>query len=150
MRSLNRGSRSMTGTRIHRLMEARANCVPDPSPEELDRELKQIMAPCPRTVNEDLPGRARRWRPPRTSLALGGILACASAALSVEGLHVHLAAAGPAVAWVADFSAVVLAIFAVYVGIAMVAVLRTHDAHKAEIRYRVFRDLLGLFLRGRR
>jgi hypothetical protein len=47
----------MTGSRIHRLMEARANCVPDPSPEELDRELKQIMAPGPRTVNEELPGR---------------------------------------------------------------------------------------------
>src|SRR5260370_15589010 len=57
MRSLNRRNRSMTGSRIHRLMEARANCLPDPSPEELDRELKQIMAPGPRTVNEDLPGR---------------------------------------------------------------------------------------------
>ena len=71
----------MTGSRIHRLMEARANCVPDPGPEELDRELKQIMAPGP-TVNEDLPGRTWHWRLPGTWLALGGILAGASAAVA--------------------------------------------------------------------
>ena len=35
----------MTGSRIHKLMEARANWVPDPTPEELDRELKRIMTP---------------------------------------------------------------------------------------------------------
>jgi hypothetical protein len=140
----------MTGSRIHRLMEARANCVPDSSPEELDRELKQIMAPGPRTVNEDLPSRTWRWRLPGTRLALGGILAGALAALSVEGLLFHPGAAGPAAAWVARFSAVVIAVFVVYVGIAMVVVLRTDDARKAEIRYQVFRDLLGLFRRGRR
>ena len=139
----------MAGSRIHRLMEARANCIPDPGPEELDRELKQIMAPGPRTVNEDLPGRTwRRWLP-GTRLALGGILAGALAALSMEGLHVHLAA-GPTVAWVAGFSAVVIAVFAVYVGIVMVAALRCDDVHKAEIRYRVLHDLLDLFHRERR
>ena len=46
---------------------------------------------------------------------------------------------------------VVIAVFVVYVGIAMMVVLRTDDVRKAEIRYRVFRDLLGLFRRrGRR
>jgi hypothetical protein len=72
----------MTGSRIHRLIEARANRIPDPGAEELDRELKQIMALGPRTVNEDLPGRTWRWRLPRTRLALGGILASASAAVA--------------------------------------------------------------------
>jgi hypothetical protein len=69
----------------------------------------------------------------------------------VEGLLFHLvAAAKPAAAWTAGLSAVVIAAFVVYVGIAMVVVLRTDDVRKAEIRYRVFRDLLGLFGRGRR
>jgi hypothetical protein len=68
----------------------------------------------------------------------------------VEGLLFHLAAAaGPTAACAAGFSAVVIAAFVVYVGIAMVVVLRTDDVRKAEIRYRVFRDLLGLFRRGR-
>ena len=71
--------------------------------------------------------------------------------LSVEGLFFHLvAAAGPTAARVTGFSAVVIAAFVVYIGIAMVVVLRTDDVRKSEIRYRVFRDLLGLFRRGRR
>ncbi len=69
----------------------------------------------------------------------------------MEGLFFYLvASAGPAAAWAAGFSAVVIAAFVVYVGIAMVVVLRTDDVRKAEIRYRVFRDLLGLFRRGGR
>lgn len=69
----------------------------------------------------------------------------------MEGTLFHLvAAAGPTAAWVAGFSALVIVAFVVYVGIAMVAVLRTDDVRKAEIRYRVFRDLLGLFRRGQR
>jgi len=69
----------------------------------------------------------------------------------VEGLLFHLAAAaGPAAAWAAGFSAVVIVAFVVYVGIAMVVVLRTEDVRKAEIRYRVFRDLVGLFRRAAR
>ena len=69
----------------------------------------------------------------------------------MEGLLFHLAAAvGPTAAWVAGFAAAVIAAFVVYVGIAMVVVLRTDDVRKAEIRYRVFRDLLGLFRRERR
>ena len=49
--------------------------------------------------------------------------------------------------WGAGFSAAVIAVFVLYVGIAMVAVLRTEDEHKAEMRYRVFHDLLELFRR---
>ena len=68
----------------------------------------------------------------------------------MEGLLFHLAAAaGPAAAWAAGFSAVVIVAFVVYVGLARVVVLRTEDVRKAEIRYRVFRDLVGLFRRGR-
>jgi hypothetical protein len=62
-----------------------------------------------------------------------------------------IAAAAPAAAWAAGFSAAVIATFALYVGIAMVVVLRTVDECKAEIRYRVFHDLVELFhRRGRR
>ena len=70
----------------------------------------------------------------------------------MESLLRHvMASAEPAVAWGAGFSAVVIAVFVVYVGIAMVVVLRTDDERKAEIRYRVFRDLLEVFRRqGRR
>jgi len=68
----------------------------------------------------------------------------------VEGLFHLVAAAGPAAAWVAGFSAVVIIALVVYVGIAMLVVLRTEDVRRAEIRYRVFHDLLGLFRRGRR
>ena len=57
MRSPNRENRSMTGSRIHRSMEARASCVPDPRPEDLDQELKRIMAPGPPAAIEELPGR---------------------------------------------------------------------------------------------
>jgi hypothetical protein len=58
---------------------------------------------------------------------------------------------GPAAAWVAVFVAAVVAVFVLYVGVAMRAVLRADDPEQARIRYRVFADLLGLFrLRGRR
>ena len=70
----------------------------------------------------------------------------------MESLLGHLmATAAPAAAWAAGFSAAVIATFVLYVGIAMVVVLRTVDERKAEIRYRVFHDLLELFhRRGRR
>ena len=70
----------------------------------------------------------------------------------MKGLLFYLMAAfGPTAARAAVFSAAVIAVFVVYVGIAMVVVLRTDDVRKAEIRYRVFRDLLRLFRRrGRR
>ena len=70
----------------------------------------------------------------------------------MESLLGHfIAAASPAAAWAAGFSAAVIATFVLYVGIAMVVVLRTVDERKVEIRYRVFRDLLELFYRrGRR
>ena len=48
-------------------------------------------------------------------------------------------------------SAAVITTFVVYVGIAMVVVLRAVDQCKAEIRYRISHNLLELFhRRGRR
>jgi hypothetical protein len=70
----------------------------------------------------------------------------------LESLLGHfIAAASPTAAWAAGFSAAVIATFVLYVGIAMVVVLRRVDELKTEIRYRVFHDLLELFhRRGRR
>jgi hypothetical protein len=59
-------------------------------------------------------------------------------------LHL-LAAIGPAAIWIAIFFAVVVAAFVVFVGIAMGAVLRAEDPEQQSIRYKMFRDLLGLF-----
>ena len=52
---------------------------------------------------------------------------------------------GPLATWVALFLAAIIAVFVVYVGIALRAVLRAPDREQREIRYRVFRDLLDLF-----
>jgi hypothetical protein len=52
---------------------------------------------------------------------------------------------GPLATWFALFFAAIIAVFAVYVGIALRAVLRAPDREQREIRYRVFRDLLDLF-----
>jgi hypothetical protein len=54
---------------------------------------------------------------------------------------------GPAAAWLTIFIAVVIAVFVLYVGIALHAVLRAKDREQREIRYQVFRDLLDLFRR---
>jgi hypothetical protein len=57
---------------------------------------------------------------------------------------------GPATAWVAVFFAAVVAVFVLYVGVALRAILRASDPEQAKIRYRVFADLLGLFRFRRR
>lgn len=49
---------------------------------------------------------------------------------------------GPWADWIAIFVAAVIAVFVVYVGVALWATLRCHDPGQQEIRYRVFRDLL--------
>jgi hypothetical protein len=61
-----------------------------------------------------------------------------------------LAALGPEAIWIFAFFAAVIAVFVLYLGIALRATLRAADPEQARIRYRVFRDLLELFLRGRR
>ena len=62
-------------------------------------------------------------------------------------LRQMLAEVGPVTAWVAGFTAAVIAVFALYVGIAMWAALRAADEQQAEVRYRIFRDMLQLFHR---
>jgi hypothetical protein len=58
---------------------------------------------------------------------------------------------GPAAVWIAVFFAAVVAVFVLYVGVVMRAILRASDPEKVKILYRVFEDLLGLFrFRGRR
>jgi len=60
-----------------------------------------------------------------------------------------LAEAGPTVSWIIIFVAATVAVFVLYIGIAMYATLQAHDPQEQRIRYRIFHDLLGLFIRGR-
>jgi hypothetical protein len=41
-------------------------------------------------------------------------------------------------------------VFTAYIGVAMWATLRAPDAEQRKIRYKMFRDLLAAFVRGRR
>lgn len=59
-----------------------------------------------------------------------------------------LAKAGAAANWIVIFTAVIIAVFVGYIGIAMCATLRARDADQRKIRYQVFRDLLRAFDRG--
>jgi hypothetical protein len=61
-----------------------------------------------------------------------------------------LAEIGPGVIWVFIFIAAVVAVFVLYIGIALWATLRAKDPDQRTVRYQVFHDLLDLFLRGRR
>lgn len=62
-----------------------------------------------------------------------------------------MAEIGSQVTWVFVFIAATVTAFVVYIGIAMHAVLhRGQDPAQQEVSYRVFRDLLELFRRGRR
>lgn len=56
---------------------------------------------------------------------------------------------GPAAMWLLVFVAAVVAVFVLYVGIALFATLRAPDEPQAKIRYQIFRDLLDLFRHGR-
>lgn len=60
-----------------------------------------------------------------------------------------LAEFGPAAGWIAKFAAAVVTALVIYLGLALVAVLRA-EPDNANIRYQVFRDLLDLFRRRRR
>jgi hypothetical protein len=61
-----------------------------------------------------------------------------------------LAEVGPGFTWTALFIAAVIAVFVLYIGVAMLATLRAQEPEQVEIRYRVFHDLLALFRSGRR
>ena len=47
--------------------------------------------------------------------------------------------------WFVIFIAVIVAVFTLYIGIAMCATLRASDTAQRKIRYKVFRDLLRFF-----
>ena len=57
---------------------------------------------------------------------------------------------GPGVIWVFIFIAAIVAVFVIYIGIALWATLRAKDTEQQKVRYQVFHDLLDLFGRGRR
>lgn len=61
-----------------------------------------------------------------------------------------MAALGPQMIWVFIFIAAIVAVFVLYIGIAIRATLRARDPGEREIRYQIFRDLLDLFRRGSR
>jgi hypothetical protein len=65
----------------------------------------------------------------------------------LEMLLRTLAELGPTARWLAIFFAAVVAVFVVYVGIALHAVLSATDAEQRKVRYEVFKDLLGLYRR---
>jgi len=58
-----------------------------------------------------------------------------------------MAEIGPQIIWVFIFIVAMMAVFMLYIGIAMHATLHAQDPRQQEIRYQVFRDLLELFLR---
>lgn len=67
----------------------------------------------------------------------------------LETLLRLLAELGPEAIWIIAFFAAMVAVFVLYLGIALWAALRATGPEQ-HIRYQVFRDLLELFLRRRR
>ena len=65
----------------------------------------------------------------------------------VESMLRVLGEIGPGAAW---FVAAVVAVFVIYIGIALVATLRAGDEPSRKIRYQLFHDLLDLFRHGNR
>jgi hypothetical protein len=61
-----------------------------------------------------------------------------------------MAELGPQVIWVFIFIAAVVAVFVLFVGIALLVTLITKNPRKQKISYQIFRDLLDLFRRGGR
>lgn len=59
-----------------------------------------------------------------------------------------MAEIGPGVVWVLIFFATVIAVFVMYVGIALVAALFAKESGPQETRRKILRDLLDLFRCG--
>ena len=64
-------------------------------------------------------------------------------------LHL-LVGLGPAAIVIVILVTVVIIVFVAFLGIAMWATLRAKDPEQRDIRYKIFRDLLGLFRYGLR
>ena len=60
-----------------------------------------------------------------------------------------LAAVGPEAIWIIIFFAAMVAVFVIYIGIAMRAAMRADNAEQQQLCYRMFRDLLELFRKRR-
>jgi hypothetical protein len=60
------------------------------------------------------------------------------------------ATTGPEAMWIVIFIMGVVAVFVLYIGVAMAATLRAKDPDQGNICYKVFSDLVGLFGRRRR
>ena len=60
-----------------------------------------------------------------------------------------LAEAGDRASWIMYFIAAIVAVFTVYLGIAMWTTLHARDDEQRKAGYKVFRDLLKIFGRGR-
>jgi len=56
---------------------------------------------------------------------------------------------GSEAVWIVFFFGAVVAVFVLYLGIALRETLRERDPERQQIRYQVFRDLLELFRRGK-
>lgn len=57
---------------------------------------------------------------------------------------------GPDALWVAMFCAAIVAVFVLYIGIAMWATIRAPDPQTQNVRYQIFRDLLEAFRRRKK
>jgi hypothetical protein len=60
-----------------------------------------------------------------------------------------IAEVGPGAAWIMVFCAAMIAVFVLYIGIALFATLRAGDEEQRKIRFELFRELLRLFRRER-
>ena len=61
-----------------------------------------------------------------------------------------LAAVGPEAIWIIIFFTAMVAVFVIYIGIAMRAAMRADNIEQQQLCYRMFRDLLDLFRKRRR
>lgn len=65
----------------------------------------------------------------------------------MESLVRVIAEVGPGATWLMVFIAAVIAVFVLYVGIALFATLRAPDDQQRTLRHEMFRELLDLFRR---
>jgi hypothetical protein len=65
----------------------------------------------------------------------------------LESLVRVIAEVGPGATWLMVFIAAVIAVFVLYVGIALFATLRAPDDQQRTLRHEMFRELLELFRR---
>jgi Flp pilus assembly protein TadB len=60
-----------------------------------------------------------------------------------------LAEISPQIIWILIFIAAIVAVFVLYIGIALWVTLISKDSRRQKVSYQAFRDLLDLFVRGK-